>query len=47
MGPVTVAEYSSRQERYDSELGEKYGVDITRKSTEEKVALLRKFREEQ
>lgn len=47
MGPVTVAEYESRQERYDGELMEKYKVDITDKPTEEKVAKLREFRQEQ
>jgi aldehyde:ferredoxin oxidoreductase len=45
-GPVTVDEYESRKERYDKQLAEKHGVDIAGKSTEEKVALLRKFREE-
>jgi aldehyde:ferredoxin oxidoreductase len=47
MGPVTVAEYESRQERYDGELMEKYRVNITDKPTEEKVAKLREFRQEQ
>jgi len=45
-GPVTVEEYESRQERYDKQLIEK-GNDITGKTTEEKIALLRKFREAQ
>ncbi|MFC1516678.1 aldehyde ferredoxin oxidoreductase family protein [Thermodesulfobacteriota bacterium] len=44
-GPVTVAEYESRQERYDNQLIEKHGVDIEGKSTEEKISLLRGFRE--
>ena len=47
MGPVTVEEYESRQERYDSQLMDKYNVDPEGKSSQEKVALLRKFREEQ
>jgi aldehyde:ferredoxin oxidoreductase len=47
MGPVTGEEYESREERYDKQLTEKYGVDITGKATEEKVAVLRKFRERQ
>jgi aldehyde:ferredoxin oxidoreductase len=47
MGPVTVEEYESRQERYDSQLMDKYKVDPEGKSSQEKVALLRKFREEQ
>jgi aldehyde:ferredoxin oxidoreductase len=46
VGPVTEAEYESRSERYDKQLSEEYGVDITGKSTGEKVALLRKFRED-
>ena len=47
LGPVTVDEYESRQERYDEQLVKKYGVDITGKPSEEKVALLRRFRQEQ
>ena len=43
----TAEEYESRQERYDKQLVEKYGVDITGKKTAEKVAALRKFREKQ
>jgi len=45
-GPVTKAEYESRKERYDKQLTEKHGVDVTGKSTEEKVKILRQFREE-
>lgn len=47
MGPVTEDEYDSRQERYDTQLRETHGVDLAGKDTAEKVALLRKFREEQ
>ena len=47
MGPVTVDEYKSRQERYDEQLVKKYGVDITGKPSAEKIALLRRFRQEQ
>jgi aldehyde:ferredoxin oxidoreductase len=47
VGPVTKEEYESRAERYDKQLVEKYGFDITGKKTAEKVAVLRKFREEQ
>jgi len=43
---VTVEEYDSRKERYDKQLVEKHGVNITGKSTEEKVKILRRFREE-
>jgi aldehyde:ferredoxin oxidoreductase len=46
-GPVTVEEYESRQERYDKQMKEKIGIDPVGKSTEEKVAITRKFREEQ
>jgi aldehyde:ferredoxin oxidoreductase len=47
VGPVTEEEYESRQERYDGQLIEKHAVDIEGKSTAEKVAVLRKLREEQ
>ncbi|MFO7784404.1 MAG: aldehyde ferredoxin oxidoreductase family protein [Thermodesulfobacteriota bacterium] len=46
MGPVTELEYESRSERYDKQLAEEHGVDIEGKNTEEKVALLRRFRED-
>ncbi|MBW2589236.1 MAG: aldehyde:ferredoxin oxidoreductase [Deltaproteobacteria bacterium] len=47
MGPVTVDEYESRQKRYDDQLEKKYGVDVAGKTSEEKVALLRRSRQEQ
>jgi aldehyde:ferredoxin oxidoreductase len=47
MGPVTELEYESRRERYDEQLVEKHAVDITGKDTLEKMAILRRFREEQ
>jgi len=46
-GPVTEEEYESRQERYDKQMIEKIGVNPEGKSTKEKVAITRKFREEQ
>jgi len=46
MGPVTVEEYESRQERYDKQLEETYQVDLSGKESAEKVAILRKFRED-
>ncbi|MBW1766148.1 MAG: aldehyde:ferredoxin oxidoreductase [Deltaproteobacteria bacterium] len=46
MGPVTVDEYESRQDRYDKQLVEIHDVDIKGKGTDEKIALLRKFREQ-
>ena len=47
VGPVTKDEYESRQERYDKELTEKYGLDISGMALEEKLKVLRSHREEQ
>ena len=47
MGPVTKAEYESRLERYDEQLVNLLNVEIKAKSTKEKIAILRKYREEQ
>ncbi|TFG23826.1 MAG: aldehyde:ferredoxin oxidoreductase [Promethearchaeota archaeon] len=44
MGPVTKMEYESRQKRYDDQLKE-LDIDIEGKSTEEKMKILRKYRE--
>ena len=44
MGPVTIEEYNSRSERYDKQLKEIVKVDITGKSIEEKIALMRDYR---
>lgn len=46
-GPVTKAEYESRAERYDKQLKEKVGVDPEGMTTEEKMKILRKYREDQ
>ena len=46
-GPVTKEEYESRSERYDKQLKEKVGLDTEGKSTEEKMKILRKYREDQ
>ncbi len=46
VGPVTMDEYESRQERYDKQLTEEHRVDIEGKSTKDKIALLRKIRED-
>jgi aldehyde:ferredoxin oxidoreductase len=46
-GPVTVEEYESRAERYDKQLQDTLDLDPVRMTTEEKVAALRKHREEQ
>jgi aldehyde:ferredoxin oxidoreductase len=46
-GPVTKEEYESRAERYDKQLKEKVGFDPKGKPTEEKMKVLRKYREDQ
>ena len=46
MGPVTKEEYESRQERYDRQLRELLGLDPEAMTTEEKMAALRRYREE-
>jgi len=47
VGPVTEEEYLSRQERYDGHLRTKLNIDPEGKSTAEKMALLRAYREDQ
>jgi aldehyde:ferredoxin oxidoreductase len=48
MGPVTEEEYLSRQDRYDTQLQELGdGFDPERRTTQEKIDLLRAYREEQ
>lgn len=44
-GPVTREEYLSREERYDKQLKDWLGVDTTQMSLEEKMAAMRKYRE--
>jgi aldehyde:ferredoxin oxidoreductase len=46
-GPVTVEEYQSRTERYDTQLKELVGVDPKGMAVEEKVKVLREYREDQ
>ncbi|MFX0059194.1 MAG: aldehyde ferredoxin oxidoreductase family protein [Candidatus Hodarchaeota archaeon] len=46
MGPVTPLEYESRAEMYDEQLKE-LGIKISDKTTEEKIKVLREYREEQ
>lgn len=46
-GPVTKEEYQSRAERYDKQLREKLGVNTEGLTTEEKMKILRKYREDQ
>ncbi len=45
-GPVTVEEYESRAERYDKQLKDLMKIDPAGKSTEEKMALHRRYRED-
>ncbi len=47
VGPVTVAEYESRAERYDTVLRDAVHANPATMSTEEKVKALRSFRESQ
>ena len=46
-GPVTTEEYESRAERYDKQIIEKLGIDPSGKTTEGKMKILRKYREDQ
>jgi aldehyde:ferredoxin oxidoreductase len=46
VGPVTIEEYSSREERYDGQLKDKWNWDPTGKSVEEKHQKTREFRED-
>jgi aldehyde:ferredoxin oxidoreductase len=46
-GPVTKEEYESRTERYDKQIREILNIDPEGKSTEEKMKILRKYREDQ
>ncbi len=46
MGPVTKVEYESRESYYDQWLQEEAGIDSTGLTIEERMAVLRKFREE-
>jgi aldehyde:ferredoxin oxidoreductase len=47
MGPVTVEEYESRQERYDKQIRALLDLDPQGMSTADKIATLRAYREEQ
>ncbi len=46
MGPVTKQEYESRTERYDKQLREEVGIDPAGLSTEQKMAAIRKYRQD-
>ena len=47
MGPVMEDEYVAREERYDTQMKEKIGIDPTGKSVAEKVKITREYRMEQ
>jgi len=47
LGPVTEEEYESRKERYDKQLKEILGINPEEKTTQEKIQILRKYKEEQ
>ncbi len=44
-GPVTIEEYESRADRYDTQLKEILGIDTDGKTSEEKRDILREYRE--
>lgn len=46
VGPVTKEEYVSRQERYDDQLKEIMGIEPEGMDSREKIAILRKYRED-
>jgi aldehyde:ferredoxin oxidoreductase len=46
VGPVTREEYESRAERYDKQMREEIGVDPEGKSTDEKIAVTRAYRQD-
>jgi aldehyde:ferredoxin oxidoreductase len=47
VGPVTIEEYESRQERYDKQLKEQIGAEPEKMTVEEKLKVIREFRYEQ
>lgn len=47
MGPVTVEEYESRAERYDKQLKEWLNYDSEGKTVDEKIKVMREYREDQ
>ena len=46
-GPVTREEYESRTERYDKQLRENLGIETEKLPVEEKMRIIRKYREDQ
>jgi aldehyde:ferredoxin oxidoreductase len=47
LGPVTKEEYLSRQDRYDQQMRELIGVEPEGRTTEEKIAIVRAYRQDQ
>ncbi|MFZ5945612.1 MAG: aldehyde ferredoxin oxidoreductase family protein [Bacillota bacterium] len=47
LGPATAEEYESRMERYDKQLTELVGFDTKDKTTQEKLTVMRKYRQDQ
>jgi aldehyde:ferredoxin oxidoreductase len=47
VGPVTKEEYISRMKRYDNQLNKKLGINPEFYSIEDRIRLLRKFREKE
>ncbi len=47
MGPVTLEEYESRADRYDNQLKSFLGIDPAGKNTQEKLHIIREYREDQ
>ena len=47
LGPITVGEYLSREERYDKQLAEIIGTDPVGMSTEEKISAIMDYRKDQ
>lgn len=47
LGPVTVEEYLSRQERYDKQILENQGIDVTGKPIEERIKIIMDYRIDQ
>ena len=47
LGPITVEEYLSREARYDAQIKEHQGIDVSGKSVKEKVAIIKEYRLDQ
>jgi len=47
LGPITKEEYLSREERYDKQILDKQGIDVSGKSVEEKIQIIMDYRIDQ